>query len=612
MKVEYALSLPVLAADTEATVDLLVSFKADSSSDAIARRPLNLSLVIDRSGSMAGAPLKHAIRAACDLVDRLSSDDTLSIVVYDDTVNTLLAPQRVTDPAAIRDLLGHVRAGGLTNLSGGWLTGCTHVKAGGGADRLNRVLLLTDGQANAGIRDAATLINTARERAEEGIVTTTLGFGSSFNEDLLIGMASAAAGNFYFIQSPDDAADVFRIELESLESVAAQNLVAQVRAKGATQIVSVLNNYRTKSDGGDVVVSMGDVYRVEDKVLAIELRVPAHGVGGADLLSISWTCDAIEGAVVRRQEGDLSISARVGTRDEVEAATPDAAVVEQTSRLRIAKIKDEAVELADKGDFAAASEKLRFAIDDIKLRFVAESFEVAEEIDHLSHYAEQIANRRFDTASRKEMRDQSYQARARSRNDLALRGVGSGSAEELEVVTSEEGGVVVRCMREGGKLRVRAVSDGYNPDFNVQFPRRLREEGVTYLVEDVKESSDGAFYKASGAIKRLVRPGEEHLYRSRKGAAARKGTGKASTVKGTAADLETTDAVGSGVLVQCVKDGSKLRARVVSDGYDASFNMRFARSIREEGMLYVVDEVIDGPSRSYIACGKIKRFVQPT
>jgi Ca-activated chloride channel homolog len=69
--------------------------------------------------------------------------------------------------------------------------------------------------------------------------------------------------------------------------------------------------------------------------------------------------------------------------------------------------------------------------------------------------------------------------------------------------------------------------------------------------------------------------------------------------------------VGDGILVQCVKDGSKLRARVVADSYEPDWNMRFPRSIREEGVLYVVDEVKTAPDgKSYIACGEIKRFVQ--
>ena len=89
---------------------------------------------------------------------------------------------------------------------------------------IHRVLLLTDGLANVGVTDPNVLIATARQKAEAGVVTTTLGFGTNFNEDLLIGMAQAAGGNFYFIQTPDEAEEVFRIEAESLASVVAQNL----------------------------------------------------------------------------------------------------------------------------------------------------------------------------------------------------------------------------------------------------------------------------------------------------------------------------------------------------------------------------------------------------
>ena len=115
-------------------------------------------------------------------------------------------------------------------------------------------------------------------------------------------------------------------------------------------------------------------------------------------------------------------------------------------------------------------------------------------------------------------------------------------------------------------------------------------------------------FSGGQSIRRLVLPGQENRYAA---GPVRRGTGQAAKVQGTAADLDTTDTVGEGVLVQCIKDGSKLRARVVSDGYDPTYNMRFPRSIREDGMLYVVDEVIQsGSSNSYIACGKIKRFVQ--
>ena len=167
---------------------------------------------------------------------------------------------------------------------------------------------------------------------------------------------------------------------------------------------------------------------------------------------------------------------------------------------------------------------------------------------------------------------------------------------------------MLRCEKDGGKLRIRVSSDGYDKTMNVQFPRAIREEGATYVVDTVTTSADGSYYRVGGKIRLLVLPGQE---RKKSGTVARKKTGKASTVSCTAADLPTVTSIGDGILIQCVKEKSKLRARVVSDGYDPNFNMRFPRSIREEGILYVVDEVILGPGgNSYIACGDIKRLIQ--
>jgi Ca-activated chloride channel family protein len=120
-----------------------------------------------------------------------------------------------------------------------------------------------------------------------------------------------------------------------------------------------------------------------------------------------------------------------------------------------------------------------------------------------------------------------------------------------------------------------------------QGPAR-RGLNLSLVVEKLVPSADGTFYRAQGAIKRLVVPGQERAARASSGGGAPKKTGKASKVTGSAKDLPTTNSVGNGVLVQCVKEGSKLRARVVSDGFDPNLNMRFPRDIREEGILYVV------------------------
>ncbi len=613
MQVTYALSQPIVAVGESIAVDLLIDFNAAQTAAIATRRPLNLSLAIDRSGSMGGNPLRFAIQAAQQLVDRLTPEDYLSVVIYDDTAELILAHQPVIDRAAIKRLIGNIQAGGCTNLSGGWLLACDQIKSQQSPDRLNRVLLLTDGQANRGIADPRILINTAKTQAEAGIITTTLGFGSSFNEDLLIGIANAGEGNFYFIQSPDDATEVFRIELETLLAVVGQNLTVTLIPTAGVKFGNLLNNYRSQAQGEGLTVYLGDIYSNESRQLAIEVTAAARTTPGEiSLAEVIYTYQGIENQAIKSVSDRLSVSAKVDVAAVAQSATPMPQTVEQLSKYRIASVKEQAIALADSGDFTTAVDRLNTAIADIKRLFSIESFKVLEEISQLEHYAQQLDRRQFNPAIRKEMRDQAYQAQSRDRDDLKLRGVTSGSAASLEAATSADSGVLVECLREGGKLRVRVISAGYDSSLNVQFPRSIREPDVKYVVDEVKLSTDGTFYRVNGTIRELVLPGQQRR-RSTTAVSSPSSTVKktAANAIGSAADLPTISSVGNGVLIQCVKDKNKLRTRVVSDGYNPDFNIRFPRNIREEGMLFVVDSVEEIASGgSYIPYGKIHRLVQ--
>ncbi len=604
MEVRYTSSYNAIALNQPTTVDWVLNFTASRPTGSTSRIPLNLSLVLDRSGSMGGQSLKYAIAAACKLVDYLTPDDFLSVVIYDDIPETIVPAQAVNNASDIKQKIRQIRARGLTNLSGGWLMGCDRVKENQSPEAANRVLLLTDGIANLGTTTPQVLINTARKQAEDGIITTTLGFGNYFNEDLLVGMANAAGGNFYFIQTPDDAEDVFRIELESLVSLAAQNLTLSLELASGIENLRVLNNYRTQTNGNRIEVFLGDVYAVEPKPLAIEADLPGFSeVGERTIATANYSYQIIDSGSIQQQSGQLAIAIQVAD----EATPGDKDVPVQTTRLRIAKAKEEAIAMADRGEYAAAAQMLRELVDRLLENIAKESFEIAEEIEQLHYYAQQLESRQFGTSSRKEMRDQSFQARSRSRKDLELRGV-SGSTDSLEAVSSADGGILVECVREGGKLRVRVISEGYDRDFNVQFPRAIREEGATYVVEEIQTAKNGSFYRASGEIKLYVPPGQE---RKRSTKTTSKRSLQAAKAVGSVADLETTDTVGDGILIQCVKDGKKIRARVVSDGYNPDYNVRFPRNVREEGMLFVVDGIKEtAQGGSYIACGKIRRLVQ--
>ena len=611
MKANYSLLKSLVAPNTPSTLDVLITFSGEPETKKTSRIPLNLSLVLDRSGSMAGQPLRHAIAAAQKLVKYLTPDDILSVVIYDDTVSTVLPPQHIKNHKEIQAKIAKIRSGGLTNLSGGWLLGCDHVKSHQSPDKINRVLLLTDGQANKGITNQEVLIKTAKEKAIEGIITTTLGFGTHFNEELLINLADAAGGNYYFIQSPDEAKEVFQIELDSLVSIIAQNLKVTLQPEKAVSVNKILNSYPSQVVGNKVEVFLGDVYSVESKPLAIELSLPEFtDLGDHKIATASYQYQSVINGSIQTNTEQIDLKITVSPEKEVEKIENNKEVQEQTTKLRIASLKEDVIKFADKGDYQTGYEKLRNAIAQLKKEAWDEFFEVAEEISQLEYYAQKLEKRQFDNASRKEIRSQSYQAKKRTRDDLNLRGISGGSTETLEVTNTTDNGVLLKCVREGGKLRIKVVSDGYNPELNVQFPRSIRQEGATYLVESLELATNGTFYRTSGNIYLYLPPGQK---RHSGATVPSKSNKKLTTAKatGSAADLEATNTVGNGILVQCIHDGKKLRARVVSDGYNPDYNIRFPRNIREAGMLYVVDAVKEtAQGGSYIAYGKIRRLVQ--
>ncbi len=626
LKTSYDFDQAILPAGSLLKTNILLRFRAEIAESP--RRNLNLSLVIDRSGSMAGAPLHHALKAAESVVDQLEKDDILSVVVYDDEVDTVVSPQAVTNKSALKNSIHNVRAGGITNLSGGWLKGCEHVKTQLDPQKINRVLLLTDGHANMGIQDPNVLTATSGQKAELGVTTTTLGFGQGFNEDLLIGMARAASGNFYFIQSIDDATEVFSIELDSLRAVVGQNLNVTLELADGVSLVDTLSLAKvSQNDAGKTAIALGELYEGEDKLLGLSLLISSAQVGELPVMKLHYSADVVQNDLIQSVSDTVDVFAKVGTVEEAALASTSHIILE-LSRLTIAKAKETALNLAEEGRHEEAEQILRALVKDFRDRGLNENFEIAEEMDQLEYFAGRIAQKALGNAGRKELRDQSYQTMTRNRSDLVGRGVTAGDEVYAMPIVNEVGsGVELHCIREGGKLRIKVMSEGYDSTKNIQFPRAIRAEGARYVVEGLELSSDGlsatryananakgdrTFYRVHGNITRLAQPGEPDIFVAHSQSRSTN-TGKASKGLASAADLPATDTVGESILVQCVKDGSKLRARAVSDGYEPDWNMRFPRSVREEGMLYVVDEVKTAPDgKSYIACGEIKRFVQPT
>jgi hypothetical protein len=164
-----------------------------------ARKPYHLALVIDRSGSMSGAPLIEAVRCTRHIIEQLAPTDMASLVIFDDRVQTLVAAQPVGDRQALHLALSRVHGGGSTNLHGGWKAGADGLLPAAGQAALARVILLSDGNANVGeITDTTAIAALCAHAAERGVTTSTYGLGPHFNEDLMVEMAKRGGGNHYY------------------------------------------------------------------------------------------------------------------------------------------------------------------------------------------------------------------------------------------------------------------------------------------------------------------------------------------------------------------------------------------------------------------------------
>ncbi len=423
MRADFSLDYDVMTVQRPQKLYLLARFAAGSAPGDIHRRPLNISLVIDRSGSMAGAKIDYTRQAAQFLVQHLGARDTFSIVLYNDKIETLLAPEIVNNKDRIIQLIEHIQVRGTTNLSGGWLEGCRLVMSQMAKDRLNRVILMSDGLANRGITETAQLVQMAQQKYEEGVSTTTMGLGSEFNEDLLMTMANAGGGAYYFIESPESAPTIFHEELTGLLSVVGQNLMITVAPTEHVSSLRQLNAYQTTQTGKSTSFQLGDIFGDEVKTVVLELNVPAlNTMGECQIAKLRFEYDEITGNRTQHHISEMDVMVNIRPED-IDPSLRDPEVTQSVLLLKAAQARQQAVKDADKGDYAQASQTLRAIAEEIAAAHVKNEH-LQEERDALLAQAKQMERgaQSYDEYSRKTMVTQAfYTQTARHEETIMLR-----------------------------------------------------------------------------------------------------------------------------------------------------------------------------------------------
>jgi Ca-activated chloride channel family protein len=241
--------------------------------------PLNLTLVLDRSTSMMGPAIENVKAAANHLVDALADGDCVGVVGFSDTVQVLLASQPVRDRAAVKSAVERLRASGATNIHEALKAGHHEALRNFSADRVNRILFLSDGEATAGVLEDDKILALADAARADGVAISTMGVGEEYDEVLLGGLARRAGGNHYFIPDAEAIPRIFGDELAKVKNVVAKNVRIKIRPAGDTQVRMLNQRYACESIDGEFVVYLDEVERGRPQATILEVEVTGRSPG---------------------------------------------------------------------------------------------------------------------------------------------------------------------------------------------------------------------------------------------------------------------------------------------------------------------------------------------
>jgi len=353
------------------------------------RAPLNISLVLDRSGSMSGEKMTYVKKAADFVVDQLGAEDQLSIVNYDDAVEVSSASQKVKNKQQLHAAVSAIFDRGSTNLSGGMLEGYTQVKSTKKDGYVNRVLLLSDGLANIGITDPNQIQKIAQNKfREEGIAISAFGVGADFNENLMTNIAEYGGGNYYFIGTPDQIPGIFAKELSGLLQVVAQNTKLTVNVPEGLTCEKVYG-YPYTLKNNTVMVNFNDVFSKEEKTVLIKFTSAKPIV--ADM-QFSCNLSYVDAQSLQTETAQKTVLASITTDVEKVNAGKNKVVDESVVLFRSTELFDDAMAEADKGNYKWAEEKtalLNAYLDSAKATGTY-SVKVEDQAKNISYYYDNV------------------------------------------------------------------------------------------------------------------------------------------------------------------------------------------------------------------------------
>jgi len=358
-QVQFICLRDAIASDSVTNLDVIVRITIPEIQTNRQRPPLNLGLVIDRSGSMGGDKIRYARQAAIYAVQQLAERDRISVTIYDDQIEVIIPSRQATQKQDIINRINSITPRNMKALYDGWIEGATQVSKYLQPEHLNRVILLSDGLANVGETNPDVIGNAVNGLSKRGVSTTTMGIGDDFNEDLMQGMALSGDGNYYFIQNPDQLPSIFNAELQGIMATIGQKVSLGINPFSPVELVDVFN---------DLDKTEYDRYKLPNLIagnqfdMVLRLKIPPMSES-APLVKFRLAYDDNE--TQSRKISHHQLQLPVVNSAQLHDYPFNEEVKAKVAQLMASRAKEEAIAFLDQGDLYATQQRLQVAKEEM-------------------------------------------------------------------------------------------------------------------------------------------------------------------------------------------------------------------------------------------------------
>ena len=278
MNVKALLDVDMVALEATDKVTLMLDLTAPANPKHQSRPGQAVQVVLDRSGSMQGAPLDAAKGSLLKLIERLAPQDSFGLVAFDDNALVIAPTRTMADHhmPSLRKAIREMQTGGSTDISAGYLMGLrelTRVQAVGGST----LLLISDGHANSGEQDPKFFTEVATKSATQKVTTSTIGLGTGYDESILEALSQGGGGAHRFAGSIDEAVGAIAAEVDDLLDKTIVNAVLRLTPTAAmttAPAIEILQRLPYWKDGETYVLQLGDLFSGENRRFVIDIEVP--------------------------------------------------------------------------------------------------------------------------------------------------------------------------------------------------------------------------------------------------------------------------------------------------------------------------------------------------